>query len=115
MEGFKRIFGPDGLMQFAKTLLKLIAVGVICWMVLKPHAREFENMAAMSPADHPAAGPRPDDRPDDARPWSSSASPPGPTSSGRRCRFAKRMRMTKEEVKEDYKNSPRATRTSRPS
>ena len=49
MAGFKRIFGPDGLMQFAQTFVKLIAVSVICWMVLKPHAREFENMAAMSP------------------------------------------------------------------
>ena len=50
LKGFKRIFGPDGLVQFVKTLLKLVAVGVICWLVLRPHLREFENMAAMPPA-----------------------------------------------------------------
>ena len=50
LQGFKRIFGPDGLVQFIKTFLKLIAVGVICWLVLKPHLRELENMAAMPPA-----------------------------------------------------------------
>ena len=30
IKGFGRIFGPDGWVQFFKTLLKLIAVGVIC-------------------------------------------------------------------------------------
>ena len=50
LKGLKRIFGPDGLMQFAQTLIKLIAVSVICWMVLKPHMRAFETMAAMHPA-----------------------------------------------------------------
>jgi len=50
LAGFKRIFGPDGLVQFVKTFLKLAAVGVICWLVLKPHARELENLAAMHPA-----------------------------------------------------------------
>jgi flagellar biosynthetic protein FlhB len=49
MAGFKRLFGPDNFMHFGMTLAKLIAVGVICWMVLKPHMREFENLAAMSP------------------------------------------------------------------
>ena len=34
MAGFKRIFGPDGLMQFAQTFAKLIAVSVICWMLI---------------------------------------------------------------------------------
>ena len=50
MKGFKRIFGVDGLVQFLKTLLKVIAVGVIAWMVIKAHLREFENMAALGPA-----------------------------------------------------------------
>lgn len=49
LSGFKRIFGPDGLMQFVKTLIKLIAVCVVCWMVLKPHTREFENLVTVSP------------------------------------------------------------------
>ncbi|WP_298162311.1 flagellar biosynthesis protein FlhB [Brevundimonas sp.] len=104
MAGLKRIFGPDGLMQFAQTLAKLIAVSVICWMVLKPHAREFENMAAMSPLT--------------ILPLSRDlmialmASTlvflvlgAGADFVWQRMRFAKRQRMTKEEVKEEYKNS----------
>ena len=35
LKGFQRIFGPDGLVQFLKTFLKLLAVGLICWLVLK--------------------------------------------------------------------------------
>ena len=34
LEGFKRIFGIDGLVQFLKTFLKLVAVCVVCWLVL---------------------------------------------------------------------------------
>ncbi|WP_183212278.1 flagellar biosynthesis protein FlhB [Brevundimonas variabilis] len=102
--GFKRIFGPDGLMQFGQTLAKLIAVGVICWMVLKPHLREFENMAAMSPATIlPLA------RDMMIALMSATLVFLGLTAGGdylwQRIRFAKRQRMTKEEVKEDYKQT----------
>ena len=104
MAGFKRIFGPDGLMQFAQTFAKLIAVSVICWMVLKPHAREFENMAAMSPA---AILPLTRDLV-----VALLASTlvflilgAGADFIWQRMRFAKRQRMTKEEVKEEFKNS----------
>ncbi len=48
--GFKRIFGPDGLMEFAKTAAKLLIVTAVCWMVLKPHAREMETLAGLHPA-----------------------------------------------------------------
>src|SRR5690606_32449502 len=50
LKGAKRIFGPDGLMNFVKTFLKLVAIVAIAWMVLKPHTRELEALAAMSPA-----------------------------------------------------------------
>ncbi|MBJ7484219.1 flagellar biosynthesis protein FlhB [Brevundimonas sp.] len=104
MAGFKRIYGPDGLMQFGQTLLKLIAVGVICWMVLKPHMREFEMMAAMSPATIlPLA------RDMMIALMMSALVFLGLTAGGdfiwQKIRFAKRMRMSKEEVKEEYKNS----------
>lgn len=104
MGGLKRIFGPDGLMQFAQTFAKLIAVSVICWMVLKPHMREFENMAAMSPA---AILPL-------ARDLMIALMAStlvflvlgaGADFIWQRMRFAKRQRMTKEEVKEEYKNT----------
>lgn len=104
MAGFKRIFGPDGLMQFAQTFAKLIAVSVICWMVLKPHAREFESMAAMSPAV--------------ILPLSRDLAVTlmaavlvflglgaGADYIWQKMRFAKRQRMTKEEVKEEFKNT----------
>ncbi|HYC73322.1 flagellar biosynthesis protein FlhB [Brevundimonas sp.] len=104
LKGFKRIFGPDGLVQFIKTFLKLVAVGVICWLVLKPHIREFENMAAMSPAMIlPMAR-------DMAIALMVSALvflgfTAGADYIWQRYRFAERMKMSKEELKEDYKQS----------
>lgn len=102
--GFKRIYGPDGLMQFAQTLAKLIAVATICWFVLKPHAREFETMAAMSPANIlPMAR-------DLLIALMGSTLVFLILNAGgdfiwQKMRFAKRQRMTKEEVKEEFKNS----------
>ncbi|MEN5146419.1 flagellar biosynthesis protein FlhB [Brevundimonas diminuta] len=104
LEGFKRIFGPDGVAQFLKTFIKLVAIGCVCFWVLKPHARELENLAAMSPASIlPFAR-------DLALALMMSALVfLGLTAGGdylwQRMRFAKRMRMTKEELKEDFKQS----------
>lgn len=104
LEGFKRIFGPDGLVQFLKTFIKLVAIGAVCFWVLKPHVRELENLAAMSPAMIlPFAR-------DLALALMLSALVfLGLTAGGdylwQRMRFAKRMRMTKEELKEDFKQS----------
>ena len=104
LEGFKRIFGPDGIVQFIKTFLKLIAIGAVCWWVLKPHAREFENLAAMSPAMILPF----------ARELAGSLMiaaliflgfTAGADFIWQKFRFAKRMRMTKEEMKEDFKQS----------
>ena len=104
MQGFKRIFGPDGLVQFLKTFLKLVAVCLVCWMVLKPHAREFENLVAVSPL---AILPL-------ARDMAISlfvaaiillGATAGADFIWQKMRFAKRMRMTKEELKEDFKQS----------
>ncbi|MFK0298363.1 flagellar biosynthesis protein FlhB [Brevundimonas sp. NPDC090276] len=104
LSGFKRIYGPDGIVQFIKTFLKLIAIGAVCWWVLKPHAREFENLAAMSPA---AILPF-------ARDLAGSLMiaaliflgfTAGADFIWQKFRFAKRMRMTKEEMKEDFKQT----------
>jgi flagellar biosynthetic protein FlhB len=104
LEGFKRIFGPDGLVQFLKTFLKLLAVSFICWMVMKPHIREFENLAAMPPA---AVLPLARDL---AIALMAAALiflgfTAGADYLWQRFRFNERMKMTKEEVKEDYKQS----------
>ena len=104
MAGFKRIFGPDGLVQFIKTLTKLLAVGFICWLVLKPHLRELENMAAMPPAlILPLAR-------DLAMALMTSTIvflgfTAGADFLWQKYRFAERMKMSKEELKEDYKQS----------
>ncbi|MFC0634933.1 flagellar biosynthesis protein FlhB [Brevundimonas balnearis] len=104
LEGFKRIFGPDGLVQFLKTLLKLIAIAAVCWWVLRPHLREFENLAAMSPA---AILPLARDLAFAllAMTLAFLAVAAAGDYLWQRLRFAKRMRMTKEEVKEDFKQS----------
>ena len=104
LKGFKRIFGPDGLVQFVKTFLKLLAVGVICWLVLKPHVRELEALAAMSPAM--------------ILPFTRDLAvallvatlvfmgfTAGADYLWQRFRFAERMKMSKEELKEDFKQS----------
>lgn len=104
LKGFKRIFGPDGLVQFIKTFIKLLAVGVICWLVLRPHIRELENMAAMPPAMIlPMAR-------DLAVALMTAAVvflgfTAGADFLWQKYRFAERMKMTKEEVKEDFKQS----------
>ena len=104
LSGFKRIFGPDGIVQFIKTFLKLVAIGAVCWWVLKPHTRELENLAAMSPAMILPF----------ARDLAGSlmisaliflAFTAGADFIWQKFRFAKRMRMTKEETKEDYKQT----------
>jgi len=46
-EGFKRLFGPDALFHFFKSLLKLIAIAAVVWMVFRPHARELETLVAL--------------------------------------------------------------------
>lgn len=38
MAGLGRIFGPDGLVNFLKSIAKLVAVAVAAWMVLQPRA-----------------------------------------------------------------------------
>jgi flagellar biosynthetic protein FlhB len=104
LSGFGRLFGPDGLVQFLKTFLKLLAVALICWWTLKPHTRELENLAAMSPmAVLPFA------RDLIVALMSSALVFLGFTAGAdylwQRYRFNERMKMSKEEVKEDYKQS----------
>ena len=103
-KGFERLFGPDSLMQFAKSTVKVVVIGLLVWWVLKPYMPQFASLAALDPsAILPlcleiirrlvfavlaltlvvAAG---------DYLW-------------QRQRFLVRQRMTKEEVKEDYKNS----------
>jgi flagellar biosynthetic protein FlhB len=50
LSGFKRLFGLDGLVNFLKSILKLALVAGVAWLVIKPHAAELFGLATMEPA-----------------------------------------------------------------
>jgi flagellar biosynthesis protein FlhB len=103
-EGFKRIYGPDGLMQFVKSLLKVLLLAVVCWVALKPHAAAMIGILRAEPAA--------------ILPFAAGIlkavafSVLGVLALGaaadwfwQRHRFMKRMRMSREELKEEMKQS----------
>ena len=47
--GFKRVFGLDGAAQFVKSLVKFLLTGVLAWWVLHPHVAELENLSQLAP------------------------------------------------------------------
>jgi flagellar biosynthetic protein FlhB len=49
LSGLKRMFGIDAFVQFLKTLLKLVVTGWVAWSVVAPHRTELPNLAAMDP------------------------------------------------------------------
>ncbi len=49
IQGFQRLFAVDGMIQFAKTLLKLIVTGAIVWAVLKDRVAGIVNLTGASP------------------------------------------------------------------
>ncbi|WP_304168963.1 flagellar biosynthesis protein FlhB [Phenylobacterium aquaticum] len=49
MSGLKRLFGLDSMMQFAKSIVKVMLVAWIAWLVMKPHMRDMPGLAAMDP------------------------------------------------------------------
>jgi len=102
--GLKRMFGVDSLVQFLKTLLKVCCVGFVSWYVLKPHAMELSNLASMEPiAIIPAMAGLLKGL------FYAVLALLGVTAGvdwlWQRYRFNVRMRMTREEVKEDYRQA----------
>ena len=102
--GFKRIFGIDGFMQFLKSLLKVALTGLLAWWVLKPHMAELENLAGMDPIATLTFSA------DVLRRLVFAVAAflliiAGADWFWQRQRFMARMRMTKEELKEDFKQS----------
>jgi len=49
MNGFKKLFGVDALIQFGKTLLKLTITGFIVWSVVKNRLTDIVSLAGASP------------------------------------------------------------------
>jgi flagellar biosynthetic protein FlhB len=103
-EGFKRLFGLDGLIHFLKSGLKISLVGAVAWFVLRPHFGDFQLLVGMDPnALLPLAIEM-----IKALFWGViTLLGVGAIADWlwQRQRFMQRMRMTKEEMKEDFKQS----------
>jgi flagellar biosynthesis protein FlhB len=104
LSGFQRIFGPDGLAQFIKSISKILAVAGVAYWVLKPHFHEFRTLSALDPAA--------------MLPFSAEIlrqlifavialmlAITGADWIWQKQRFLKKMRMSREEVKEEYKQT----------
>jgi flagellar biosynthetic protein FlhB len=103
-EGFRRIFGIDGLAQFARAALKVVLTGLVAWWALAPHAAELPGLVALNPIDLMAYGAGL------ARDLMFAVLALLALGAAldflwQRQRFLVRMRMTKEELKEDYRQS----------
>lgn len=47
--GFKRLFGKEALIQFAKILLKVIILGIVAYNVISKHIKGVENLQHLEP------------------------------------------------------------------
>ncbi len=104
LSAFKRLFGVDNLVQFLKTAIKLIVTGVIAWQVTKDDASEIISLVRKAPFEMLVY----------ARELIISLFIAVLAFLGvsalvdwmwQRFRFAQRMRMSREEVKEEFKQS----------
>lgn len=104
LKGLGRIFGMDGMVQFAKSTIKFLVTGFIAYMVLKPHVGEVRNLVGMDVA---ALLP-------EAMKLSKTLmlavlllliAMAAIDWFWQRQRFMKRMRMTLQEVKDEFKQS----------
>jgi flagellar biosynthetic protein FlhB len=104
LAGFKKIFGPDGLMQFTKSLLKVVITSALGWWILKPYVPQLANLSALDPmAMLPFAM-------DIIKRLifavaALSLSVAGADWLWQRHSFLKKMRMSREEVKDEYKQT----------
>ena len=49
LKGFERMFGIDGLVHFLKSALKIGLVGAVAWFALKPYVNQFQDLSAVDP------------------------------------------------------------------
>jgi flagellar biosynthetic protein FlhB len=103
-QGFKRLFGVDGLVQFLKSFLKIGLIAAITYLAVRPHWNEFQLAVTMNPTSTlPLAGVA-------LRSLFISVLAVLGVGAGldwlwQRQRFLTRMRMTREELKEDFRQS----------
>jgi flagellar biosynthetic protein FlhB len=104
VQGLKRIFGPDGLFHFAKTVVKIVLVSAVAWWAVRPSYEAMQALAAIGPA---AILPLASDllRRLVFAVGVLTAVIVGLDWLWQRQRFMQRMRMTKEELKEDFKQT----------
>jgi flagellar biosynthetic protein FlhB len=103
-EGLKRLFGIDGFVHFLKSALKIGLVGVVAYLILKPHFGDFQLLVGADPNALLALA----IELLKALFWGVLALlGVGALADWfwQRQRFMQRMRMTKEEMKEDFKQS----------
>ena len=50
LKGLGRLFNIDSLVNFGKSLIKAVVIGVICWQTLAPHVSGLEQLATFEPA-----------------------------------------------------------------
>ena len=104
LNGFKRVFGLDGWVNFGKALLKASVIGVICYNTLAPHQNDLEALATLEPQ-------RMLDFMTDVLKalFESVLGAMGVGAIGdwvwQRYRFAYRMKMSREEVKDEAKQA----------
>jgi flagellar biosynthetic protein FlhB len=104
LKALKRTFGLDGLFNFLKSLAKLGAVSAVTWMVLKPRATALGELPALEPSA--------------ILPYSTevlravlisvliaTALITGADYLWSRHRFMTRMRMSREDLKQEHKDS----------
>ena len=102
LAGLKRIFGLDNGVQFAKSVVKIGVVGWIAWGVVAPHVPELQRLAAIDPtAIMPLCAAI-------LRKLVFAVAGlllvmAGADYMWQRHRFMQRMKMTKEEIKEEFK------------
>ncbi len=104
LEGFKRIFGADGWVQFLKSTLKIGATGAVAWWVLAPHSQELQALAAAEPAAILPATMALTKALFFAV-MAFSLVTAGADWLWQRQRFMKRMKMSREELKEEFRQS----------
>ena len=103
-KGFQRMFGLDGLIHFLKSLLKLAVVGAVAYLTLKPHFTEFQKLPEVDPMAMLVVAA------DMLKALIYGVLTLFGIGAGvdwlwQRQRFMQRMRMSKQEVKEDFKQS----------
>jgi flagellar biosynthesis protein FlhB len=104
MKGFERMFGIDGLVHFGKSIIKFVIVGAVAYLALKPHMVEFQKLAEVDPMAMLTVAS------DMLKGLIYGVLAMLGITAGfdwfwQRQRFVQRMRMSKQEVKEDFRQA----------